>query len=157
MTADEGVKAGVENHRYYFRIADVESNLAPPSASVNQWFEKISVITPSGQSVGAVREWEWPDAFDGITKEDAVAVRQAVAAMAADPPQESSRGNDWVGNTVANFLGLDINEKTINARIKEIIKHWIKEDVLTVVERDNPRAGRTTKYIFAGSNNPNIM
>ena len=156
MSEDEGVKAGVENHRYYFRIADAESNLAPPSASVNQWFEKISVITPSSQAVGAVKKWEWPDAFDGITKEDAVAVRQAVAAMDADPPQESARGNDWVGYTVANVLGLDINEKAINARIKEMLKHWIKEDVLTVVQRDNPRAGRTTKYIFAGSNNPNI-
>ena len=42
MSEDEGAKAGVENHRYCFRIADAESNLAPPSAAVNQWFEKVS-------------------------------------------------------------------------------------------------------------------
>jgi hypothetical protein len=156
MSEDEGAKAGVENHRYYFRIADAESNLAPPSASVNQWFKKISVITPSGQAVGAVTEWEWPDAFDGITKEDAVAVRQVVAAMAADPPQESSRGNDWVGYKVAEVLGLNINEKAINAKIKQMLKHWIKEDVLAVVERQNRRSGRLSKYVVAGSNNPNI-
>ena len=156
MTADEGVKAGVENHRYYFRIADVESNLAPPSASVNQWFEKISVITPSGQSVGAVREWEWPDAFDGISKKDASSVRTAIAAMAANPPQESAKGKHWVGYKVAEVLGLNINEKAINAKIKQMLKHWIKEDVLAVVERQNRRSGRLSKYVVAGSNNPNI-
>ena len=83
-------------------------------------------------------------------------MRQAGAAMEADPPQESARGNDWVGYTMAEVLGLNINEKAINAKIKQMLKHWIKEDVLAVVERHNKRSGRLSKYVVAGSNNPNI-
>jgi hypothetical protein len=36
------------------------------------------------------------------------------------------------------------------------LKHWIKENVLAVVERCNERAGGLSKYVVAGSNNPNI-
>ena len=35
-------------------------------------------------------------------------------------------------------------------------EHWIKEDVLAVVERCNERAGGLSKYVVAGSYNPNI-
>ena len=106
--------------------------------------------------MGAVREWEWPDAFDGISKKDASSVRTAIAAMAANPPQESAKGKHWVGYKVAEVLGLNINEKATNAKIKQMLKHWIKEDVLAVVERQNRRSGRLSKYVVAGSNNPNI-
>ena len=155
MSEDEGVKAGIENHRFYFRIADAESNLAPPSASVNQWFEKVSVITPSGQSVGAVRLWQWPDAFDGISKQDASDVRTAIAAMAANPPSHSVQAATWAGYIIADTLNIDADDEAGRSRIKEMLKYWIKTDVLAIDERTNARAGRTVKVVIAGPNNPN--
>jgi hypothetical protein len=157
MSEDEGAKAGIENHRFYFRIADAESNLAPPSASVNQWFEKVSVITPSGQSVGAVRLWQWPDAFDGISKQDASDVRTAIAAMAANPPSNSVQAATWAGYTIAETLNIDPDDEAGKQRIKDMLNYWIKTDVLAIDERINARAGRTVKVVIAGTNNPNSV
>ena len=157
MTEDEGVKAGIENHRFYFRIADSESNLAPPSASVNQWFEKVSVITPSGQSVGAVTKWTWPDAFDGISKQDASDVRNAIAAMAANPPSQSARSQSWAGYIIAETLNIDPDDEAGKQRIKEMMAYWIKSDVLAIEEHQDARQGRVKNVIIAGPNNPNSV
>ena len=154
MSEDEGVKAGIENHRFYFRIADAESNLAPPSASVNQWFEKVSVITPSGQSVGAVTKWTWPDAFDGISKQDASDVRTAIAAMAANPPAHNVRSATWAGYIIADTLNIDPDDEAGKSRIREMLDYWVRTDVLAIEEHQDARQSRTKKVVIAGPNNP---
>lgn len=122
MSEEEAIRAGIQNHRHFFRVGDVESNLAPPSAEVNRWFEKVNVETPNGGRVGAVRSWEWPDTFDGVSPQDAARVRQAVAERESDPPRENSRNSAWVGHIVAAQLGLDVDDKTERARIVAMIK-----------------------------------
>lgn len=153
MTEDEAAKAGVENHRYYFRIGDMESNLAPPSADVNRWFEKQSILTPNGQSVGAVSPWQWPDAFDGITPQKAAMVRNTIDRM-AEPPRFNVRARDWVGETVADVLGLNLANKADKSRVKALVAGWINSDVLRVTEAKDSRAGRTVEVVVAGANDP---
>ena len=153
MTEDEGVKAGVQNHRHYMRIGDMESNLAPPSADVNRWFEKVSILTPNGHEVGAIKPWQWPDAFMGLRREDASAVRSAIAAC--DPaPRESSQSKEWAGLVIADALGLDPTEKSVKARVSSLLKEWIRQDVLSVETVRDQRAGRDVKVVLAGNNNP---
>jgi hypothetical protein len=154
MTEDEAMKSGVANHRYYFRIGDMESNLAPPSADVNRWYEKLSVQTPNGHYIGAVQPWKWPDAFDGVSKEDARKVQLAISHMEDDPPLESVQSSRWAGHIVARILGLDLEDKADKARVQNMLRTWVKTNVLTVVEVRNPRAGRDVKAIIAGPNNP---
>lgn len=156
MTEDEAAKAGVENHRYYFRIGDMESNLAPPSADVNRWFEKLSVIIPNGRSIGAVKPWKWPDAFNGITPQQAAQIRNMIDAM-PEPPRCDVRSPKWAGEIVADVLGLNLAKKTGKERVKTIIAGWIKNDVLRIAEEEDRRAGRTVKVIIAGANDPMIM
>lgn len=153
MSEDEGAKAGVENHKFYFRIADVESNLAPPSADINRWFEKVSVETPNGHRVGAIKPWKWPDAFDGITRNDAAKVRTEVARM-AEPPRADIRSSAWIGVTVADCLGFDLAEPADKNKVKSIVQKWIETDVLRVEESHDARNGRAVKVIVAGHNNP---
>ena len=153
MTEDEAVKAGVENHRHFFRIGDMESNLAPPSSDVNRWYEKVNVATPNGQHVGAVRSWEWPDAFDGITNSDAIRV-QSVVASTVPPPRYSSQSKQWVGIIVADVLGLDLEDKLHRARVNSMIGTWIKTKVLAIEEVADTRNGRTTKAVVRGENTP---
>lgn len=153
MTEDEGAKAGVENHKFYFRIADVESNLAPPSADINRWFEKVSVETPNGHRVGAIKPWKWPDAFDGLTRNDAAKVRTEVARM-ADPPRADIRSAAWIGVVVADCLGFDLAEPADKNKVKSIVQKWIETDVLRVEESHDARNGRAVKVIVAGHNNP---
>lgn len=153
MTEDEGARAGVQNHRHYLRIADMESNLAPPSADVNRWFEKASVIIPNGHSVGVIRPWKWPDAFAGLRREDAAKVRSAIAAR--DPAaRESSQSKEWAGFVIAETLGLDADDKGSRARLTSLLREWIKQGVLAVETARDPRAGRDVKLVVAGENNP---
>lgn len=153
MSEDEGAKAGVENHKFYFRIADVESNLAPPSSDINRWFEKVSVETPNGHRVGAVKPWKWPDAFDGLTRNDAAKVRTEVARM-AEPPRADIRSGAWIGVVVADCLGLDLSDPADKNKVKSIVQKWIETDVLRVEEAHDGRNGRPVKIIVAGHNNP---
>lgn len=153
MSEDEAAKAGIDNHRHYMRIADMESNLAPPSADVNRWFEKVSVPTPNGRSVGAIKPWKWPDAFDGVSKHDAARVRAEIDAM-AEPPRADVRSGSWVGNIVASVLGLNITKSSDKAKVKSIAAKWIETDVLRIVEGRDPRAGRSVNVVVCGANNP---
>lgn len=153
MSEDEGAKAGVENHRHFMRIAEAESNLAPPSADVNRWFQKISVQIPNGHFVGAVEPWKWPDAFMGLRREDAAAVRAAIAAC-EPPARESSQSPSWAGLIVADALRLPSEDKTARNRIKSLLREWIKSDVLSIEEWRDPRTGRDVKVVIPGSNNP---
>ena len=47
MSKEEGEKAGVENHRLYFRTYNDKANLAPP-ADKSDWFELKSVDLGNG-------------------------------------------------------------------------------------------------------------
>ena len=153
MTEDEGAKAGVTNHRHYLRVGDMESNLAPPSSDLNRWFEKTSVLTPNGHSVGAIRPWEWPDAFDGISRQDAAKVRSTIGAM-AEPPRADVRSASWAGVVIADTLGLDLSDEGDKARVKMMIVKWVKTDVLRIEKGRDQRAGRPVDVIVAGENNP---
>ena len=51
MSKDEGEKAGVENHRLYFRTYNDKANLAPP-ADKSDWFELKSVDLGNGPRHG---------------------------------------------------------------------------------------------------------
>jgi len=151
MTEDEGVKAGVENHRHFLRVADMESNLAPPSSDVNRWFQKISVAIPNGHYVGSIEPWAYPDAFDGITKQQAMDCQNAVASREI-PARADPRAADWVGHTIGPILDLDVSDKGGKARLNIILKRWIKEDVLRQETHRDPRQGREVPVIVVGNN-----
>jgi hypothetical protein len=51
MTKEEGGKAGVENHRLYFRTYDDKPNLTPP-ADTSDWFKLKSVSLGNGPNGG---------------------------------------------------------------------------------------------------------
>ncbi len=153
MTEDEAAKAGLPNHRHFLRIGDMESNLAPPSAEVNQWYQKISVRTPNGHHVGAIERWEWPDAFDGVTRQDAARVR-AIFSSAAEPPRADIRSAKWAGVLIADTLGINMTTTSGKAKIKVLLEKWLASDVLRLAEGRDNRAGRPVNIVIAGDNNP---
>lgn len=153
MTEDEAAKAGLPNHRHFLRIGDMESNLAPPSSEVNQWFQKVSVRTPNGHSVGAVERWEWPDAFDGVTRQDAARVRAAFAST-AEPPRADIRSAKWAGVLIADTLNIDLTTTSGKAKVKILLEKWLASDVLRLAEGRDNRAGRPVNIVIAGDNNP---
>lgn len=154
MSEDDALKAGLNDHRHHFQIGDIEGNLAPPSSDYAKWFEKVSVIADNGESVGVIVSWEWPDAFHGLRREDAVAVRNAIGECET-PPRDHYQSPDWAGYVVADTLGLPCDEKPERARIKSILNEWIKTGVLSVETWRDPKSRRDVKVIFPGSNTMN--
>lgn len=153
MSEDEAAKAGLQDHRSHFQIGDIEGNLAPPSSDYAKWFEKVSVLAENGESVGVVTPWSWPNAFMGLQRQDAAMARNAIAAC-NPPARENSQSPEWAGVVIANALGLPFEELADKARLKSILKEWIKEDVLSVETWRDPRSRRDVKVIVPGSNNP---
>jgi AAA domain len=134
MTEEEGAKAGVENHRLFFRAFNDKANLAPPVV-VSDWFRLASVWLDNGpgggDSVGVVTHWDWPDPLAGVTGSDFDKV--AVVIRSSDW-RKDTRSGFWVGNAVAKALGLDAEDKADKAKIIGLLKVWLAAGSLKVVD-----------------------
>lgn len=153
MSEDEAAQAGVDNHHHFLRIGDMESNLAPPSSDINRWFEKVSVIVPADASFGVIKPWSWPDAFSGVTKQDAAKIRHRIDGIGV-PPRADVRSASWVGVIIAEELGIDLESKGAKAKVKTLLSGWLKSDVLRMVSERDKRAGRDVNVVISGGNNP---
>lgn len=152
MTSEEAKKAGVENRRSYFRVNNGKSNMSPSSENA-MWFHMHSVDLENrgrylnGDSIGVVTEWKLPDPLEDVTAKDLQAVLQAVGAGRW---RESPQSKDWVGRAVAEALGLDVEDEQAKAKIKGLLKVWIKNGALAVAEgKDEKRMDR--KFVEVGS------
>lgn len=159
MTEGEGAQSGVDDFRNYFRLAEAESNLAPPSSARNQWFEKVGIGIGNGGHYPTVKPWTWPEAFAGVTINDACRVRAAIAARAADdrPPRENAQAKEWAGLVVAEVLGLDPGKRADKARIGAMLRKWIETGVLMVENLPHGAKGKLAPFVFAGPNNPGVV
>jgi hypothetical protein len=136
MTKDEGTKAGIENHRLYFKTFNDKANLQPP-ADKTEWFELVSVdlgngpLNGPGDSVGVVTKWEWPDPLAGMTGAD---FDKVAASIRAGKWRESPQASKWVGRAVAEALDLNADNKADKAKIIGMLKVWRSTGSLIVVE-----------------------
>jgi len=135
MTKDEGERVGVENNRLYFRAFEDKANLAPPAEN-STWFKLESVTLPnghlgSGDHVGVVVPWKWPDAFDGVTAADLLKVQQRIDGKNY---RQNVQAKDWVGHAVADVLGFDADAKSDRERIKSMLRTWTESGALSASE-----------------------
>ena len=145
MSQGEAEKAGVENHRLYFRTYNDKANLAPP-ADKSDWFELKSVdlgngpgmelggvkFNGPGDSVGVVQVWQWPDPLAGMTGQD---FEKVAAVIRRGKWRENAQAKAWVGHAVAEALGMYATTRSDRARISGMLKVWLKVGSLIVVER----------------------
>jgi hypothetical protein len=141
MTKEEAEKAGVENHRLYFRTINDKANLAPP-ADQSDWFKLDSVdlgngpLNSPGDSIGVVVPWQWPNALDGITGAD---FEKAAGCIQAGKWRESSQAKDWVGKAIAQALGFDLESRTDKAKVIGLIKVWLAAGSLIVTDGEDEK------------------
>jgi len=152
MSEDEAVKAGLSDHRAHFQVGDIEGNLAPPSSDYARWYEKISVTAANGESVGVIVPWQWPDAFEGISAELADAVREALGAE-PERSRKDPQSEDWAGHLIGETVGIDTTEDSGAAKVKSIIKTWLKTGVLAEESRPD-RQRRPRPHVIPGPNDP---
>ncbi|PVE26434.1 hypothetical protein DC522_01335 [Microvirga sp. KLBC 81] len=150
MSEDEAAKAGVENRRLHFRVDNGKANLSPVDQA--HWFKLASVplgngpLGSEGDNIGVVTSWAWPDPFADMTVGDLRKVQQAVSQGRW---RESILARDWVGKAVAEVLDLDPQNKAHRSKISNLVKTWIKNGALRLVdEKDERREIRT--YVVVG-------
>lgn len=145
MTKEEGESAGIkpEQVSFYFRTQNDKANLSPPEGA--EWHRMNSYELANGDQVGVACPWDWPDAFAGISTAKLQAVQRAVSE---GKYRESNQANDWVGNIIATVLGMDPEES--KRRLGSIIKQWVKNGQLRIVEgRDDRR--KPCKFVEVGT------
>lgn len=148
MDKETGLKLDLD-HTNYFSVNDGKSNLRPLEKQT--WFEKHPIELNNGDSVAIIRPWEWPDVFQGVTKEQAKACQHKIAM--ADPPcKHHILSRDWAGYLIAEVLELDIKKKADKNKVNGVIKGWIETDVLRIDEIHDSRQGKKVKVIIAGEN-----
>jgi hypothetical protein len=158
MTKEEADKAGIEGElrRRYYRTYPDKQNMAPP-AETSDWFYLESVnlgnsphshINPldKGDSVGVTVRWQWPEDRTLVSEDDFKACQGIIQR---GEWRKDSQSDDWVGVAIARTLGFDLNKGTNQYRVKEIIKKWLGEGKLRVVERQDPAQRRPKKYVEA--------
>jgi len=126
MTKEEGEKAGVDNHRSFFRVYSDKANLAPP-AEKSAWYKLVNVELANTDHVGVVTSWTWPDPMEGMKANDLLAVQRAVDGKKY---RQNVQAADWVGKAIAEVLDLDPTNATDRARIKHCITTWLASGAL---------------------------
>lgn len=156
MTESEKGKAGVEEHqKRYMRVIDGKANMAPPSENSEWVFLESHDLKNATKDrpadwVGVATEWEWPDAFDGVTSHHANEVRGRVADGSY---RENSQAEEWVGIVIADVLDLDLDDQADKDKVKSLIKTWLASGVLKV-EKQSDGGRKKRKFVAPGSTIP---
>lgn len=139
MTTDEANKAGVANRRLHFREGDAKANLAPPSER-STWYRMASFDLGNGtndrpsDNVGVATLWQWPSASEGLRVSDLLEVQKVINAGSY---KENAQASNWAGHAVAEALELDANDDQDKARIKELLKVWLKSGALKIEQKQD--------------------
>lgn len=153
MTEDEAARAGVDNHRLYFRVYNDKANFAPP-ADRSDWYHLASFDydnpDPEGHfeadSIGVVERWEWVS-NEILDPKTALAVQKGVAAK--DWRKDVRAKAAWIGHLVAEVTGLSVEAADEREEIKGMIKLMFERGLLIdETRKDDHRKER--KFVAVG-------
>jgi hypothetical protein len=80
--------------------------------------------------------WKWPDPLDGMSGGHFEA---AAAAIRASRWREHNQAKDWVGYAIAKALAIDLDDKAGKAKVNGLIKIWISQGSLVIVEEPDEK------------------
>jgi RecA-family ATPase len=153
ITPDDAMALGVDEHDALgiFAVDDGKANLAPPSDK-RIYRRMLSVEIANGEHIGVATEFKLPDLFDGVTTQNARNVQAVVAEAEANqtPFKANVQAKHYVGQAVADELKLDLEKPGDKAKVKSIVKQWIKTNVLKQAEMYDKRQGRDVQCVVVG-------
>jgi hypothetical protein len=154
MSPKQAEDAGIEpeDRWRYFRSDTGKANLAPPDIAV--WSALTSVVLPNSDNVGVVEPWAYPNAFMGVSPEDARWIRE----LTRDEPNYiyHSNAKDWIGLALAERLGLDPEDKADRVKLKKILKVWLNKGVIALDERVDPNTRHKRGFVVPGARDENL-
>jgi hypothetical protein len=137
MTSGEAERFGIaeDERRRYIRIINGKANAGPTGKT--EWIQIQVEILANGDRVACVTSWKPPNPFHGVTTADMHKCRNLAQGGAY---RLSSQSRDWIGYAIADVLGIDIahgrpNDPKDLAKVKEIIKTWLRNKVLAIERR----------------------
>ena len=147
MTDEDAKTLGVEEaeRKFYFRVDNDKANLAP--ASSGDWYRMNNQDLENGDSVGVACSWTPPDLFDGMTSTHLYRVQMAVSE--GEWRENIQTGDKWVGVPIASALMLDRESDKDRKKIVRMIKAWIREGALLVVEQTTGQR-KPVKFVVVG-------
>lgn len=152
MSAAEADEIGIDrkDRWAFFRIDNGKANLMPRGGDA-RWRRMVGVplgnrIDAQEDNVGVATEWTKPSALEGIKEHHLYAAR---AAVAGGEWREDIRASNWVGVAIAGALAINIEDPQGKARVKNIIRTWVKSGMLDVVQAlDGSR--RPRQFVVVG-------
>lgn len=153
MTKAEAGQLGIheDSRRLHVRIENGKSNPGPIGKA--NWVKIEAVDLPNGDSVACVTRWFPPNPFDGVSMDDLKVVQKVVQGGAF---RTDSQSPQWLGWWMAeNRPGLGIKtrhgdkprDRTEVARLNKILKTWVENGVLKIVDGEDEQ--RKPKKFYA--------
>jgi AAA domain len=151
MSKEQAESSGVADRFRHFSMSYGKANLFPRSESLD-WIELVSVSLGNGgmrphDEIGVATRWQWPNALDGLHVADLDKVQDKIAS---GEWAENVQASNWAGRAVAEVLDLNADDKAVKARIKSLLKTWIKNKALKVEPRHSARDGRERPMVIVG-------
>jgi hypothetical protein len=151
QAAEVGI--GEDVRRRHIQITNGKANMGPIGTA--KWMKLVVENLPNGDEVAVASPWSPPDPFQGVTSADMELARKLAAT---GDYRTDSRSPEWIGYALASHLRLAVsygseNERKDLARLKAIIKTWMKNKVLDTEERKDGD-GKPRSFVVAGTFKP---
>ncbi len=132
-------------------VVDGKNNGARP-AGKGRYGGRLGVQLPNEEEGGGAVEVKLPDLFDGVKAKHALEVQRLVGAAEekGEPMRKNVQAKSWVGVAVADVLKLDMEKNPEKAKVKAIVKQWMKTNVLKAAEMYDKRQGRDVQCVVVG-------
>jgi hypothetical protein len=155
MTTAEAVQLGIheDDRRRHVRIENGKNNPGPIGKA--HWVRIETENLPNGDEVACATLWKPPNPFDGVTVNDLKVVQKLVQGGAF---RTDSQSPHWLGWWMAeNLPNLNIKtrhsdrprDKAEVARLKSILKTWLKNEALATEKRQDERR-REREFFIVG-------
>jgi hypothetical protein len=152
MTPQEAEKFGIaeDERRLHVRVSNGKANMGPLGNAT--WFKLEVENLPNGDEIACASPWKPPDPFNGVSTANMHKCRTLAQSGAY---RADSRSPDWVGYMVAEVVGINVvrgveNDPKDLARIKQILKTWIKNKVLKTESREDENRHKR-EFVVPGS------
>ena len=136
MSEKEALTLGVEeDHWRHFRVGVGKTNVGPMTDR-SEWYRIESINLENGDNVGAVQRWTPPSPHEDVTYDQ---VREVQREVGQKTYWANVQAVGWVGEAIAQVLGMNVADPADKAKIKRMIAGWIKGGVLKIEERKDEK------------------
>ena len=136
MSDAEATSAGIEDRWRYFKVADAESNHAPPSSDTLQWFRKASIQVNTMVNAPTIERWTYPANGSAFGENERLSAIKVIREAEATPygARKSERSKDWVGNAIGEALEINTREKEGKKRVVALLNLLEAEERIEAVQ-----------------------